>query len=388
MRVMPGDQASEEAGQQVRRQMGLDKPLPEQFLGWLSRLAQGDLATSYTQRRPVSELVGKAFGHTLALACRAFALSVVLGLAIGIPVAASHGTLIDHTLMTIAVEGISVPSFFAAIVPQLVFSLRLGLLPLSGVTAPGSFVLPAIALGTRQAASIARVTRSSLLETLGNDYMHTAIVKGLTRRMALVTHDLRNALIPIITICGTLLGGIFAGAIIVESVFGIPSIGTLPVTAIGQRDLPLVEGDVTYVTLVCALAYLLTTSSTPSQTLACAWEKRRPHERCTAQAFPHATQPHWHDMTNVSKKPRRSRLPVCHRTARHGRARGSRTGAVRSVCSESHRTPCAAMHRARSRDRRTRLRPALALHLWLQGVAIGGSVISVHRACRWICARS
>ncbi|MDO4537751.1 MAG: ABC transporter permease [Coriobacteriales bacterium] len=256
VRAMLGDQAQEEAVEQLRHQMGLDLPLAEQFARWIGGLLRGDLGTSYTQRRPVSELLALSVGHTLRLAAGAFALALVLGVVMGVVAALCQGRWPDRAIMALAVTGISTPAFWFAIALQLVFSLWLGWLPLSGVASPAALVLPTLALGCRQAAAIARVTRTALLEQKGLDYLQTAVAKGLGRRQALLRHGLRNALVPIVAICGSQLGDVLGGSVIVETIFGIPGIGSLLVRAIGQRDLPLIEGCVLYVAFVCVLAYL------------------------------------------------------------------------------------------------------------------------------------
>ncbi|MBP3892777.1 MAG: ABC transporter permease [Atopobiaceae bacterium] len=257
VRVMLGDRASEQAVEQVRHQMGLDRPVPEQYASWLGDLLRGELGVSYAQRRPVAELVTAAVSHTARLAVGAFGLALLLGVVTGTVAALARGSWLDRGLMTLAVAGISAPAFWMAIALQLVFSLHLGWFPLSGTSGGGAYALPIVALGTRQAASIARVTRSALLEQTGSDYLRTAVAKGLGRRTALLRHGMRNALVPIIAICGAQLGDIFAGSIIVETVFGIPGVGSLLVKAIGQRDLPLIEGCVMYVAFACVAAYLM-----------------------------------------------------------------------------------------------------------------------------------
>lgn len=256
VRQMMGEQAREEAVEQVRHEMGLDRPVPEQFARWLGSALTGDLGRSYAQRRPVGELIGVAVGHTARLAAGAMALAVVLGLSTGILAAVFHDRWVDRALMAVAVAGISTPAFWMAVLLQLVFALGLRWLPLSGVTRPLSYVLPTIALGSRQAASIARVTRTSLLDALGQDYLVTARAKGASRVRQVLGHALKNALVPIVTIVGTQLGDVFAGSVLVETVFGIPGVGSLLLTAIGQRDLPLIEGGVMYVAAVCVVAYL------------------------------------------------------------------------------------------------------------------------------------
>ena len=256
VRVMMGDQAKEEAVQQVRHELGLDRPVGEQFVFWLGNVLRGDLGTSYTQHRSVAELIGQALGYTARLAVGAMLLAFAVGLVFGLLAATFHDTWVDRLLMALAVAGISAPAFWMAMVLQLVFALGSPLLPLSGVSKPLSFVLPTVALGIRMAAAIARVTRTSMLDVLGQDYMTTALAKGASRPRVVLGHGLKNALVPIITIVGTQIGDVFAGSVLVETIFGIPGVGSLLLTAINQRDLPLIEGGVMYVAAVCVVAYL------------------------------------------------------------------------------------------------------------------------------------
>ncbi|MDD5799753.1 MAG: ABC transporter permease [Coriobacteriales bacterium] len=257
VRVMLGDMADETTVQQVRHSMGLDKPVPEQYLNWFTNMLQGNFGTSYTQNKPVATLMANAFGVTVRLAGFAFLLALVSGLIIGIVSAVFHGRWIDRTLMSLAIFGISAPAFWVAIILQIIFALNLKWFPVSGTKTAVSFVLPVIALGMRYSASIARVTRTSMLDVLHQDYMRTAEAKGLREWTIVMVHGLRNALIPIITIVGTQLGDIFTGSILIESVFAMPGMGKLLLDAINARDLPLVEGGVMYIALICVVVYLV-----------------------------------------------------------------------------------------------------------------------------------
>ena len=250
VRLMMGDQAKEEAVQQVRHELGLDLPLPEQFGRWLGNVARGDLGTSYAQHRSVAGLIAQAFGYTARLAVGAMALALVTGLVVGLLAATFHDGWVDRTLMALAVAGISAPAFWMAIVLQLVFALGLRWFPLSGATKPLAFVLPTIALGVRQAASIARVTRTSMIDVLGQDYMTTALAKGATRTRIVLGHGLKNALVPIITIVGTQFADVFAGSVLVETIFGIPGIGRLLISAVSSRDFPLTQALVLYIAVI------------------------------------------------------------------------------------------------------------------------------------------
>ena len=254
VRVMMGDMADQQTIEQVRHNMGLDKPVAEQYVNWFANMVRGDFGTSYTQNKSVASLMGKAFSVTAVLAGLAYVFALVFGLTIGVVSAVFHGKWVDRLLMAISIFGISAPAFWVAILIQIVFALNLKWFPLSGIKTPAAFVLPTIALGTRYAASIARVTRTSMLDVLGQDFMRTAEAKGLATPTIILVHGLRNALIPIITIAGTQLGEIFTGSILIESVFAIPGMGKLLLDAINARDLPLIEGGVMYIAIICVVA--------------------------------------------------------------------------------------------------------------------------------------
>ncbi len=257
VRVMMGDMADQQTIEQVRHNMGLDKPVAEQYVNWFANMVRGDFGTSYTQNKSVASLMGKAFSVTAALAGLAYVFALVFGLTIGVVSAVFHGKWVDRLLMAISIFGISAPAFWVAILIQIVFALNLKWFPLSGIKTAAAFVLPTIALGTRYAASIARVTRTSMLDVLGQDFMRTAEAKGLATPTIILVHGLRNALIPIITIAGTQLGEIFTGSILIESVFAIPGMGKLLLDAINARDLPLIEGGVMYIAIICVVVYLV-----------------------------------------------------------------------------------------------------------------------------------
>lgn len=257
VRVMLGDMVDESTVQQVRHSMGLDRPVIEQYLSWFGNMLHGDFGTSYTQRRAVTALMGNAVAVTARLAIAAYLVALVLGVAVGVVAAVYHGRAADRLLMALSILGISAPAFWVAIILQIIFGLNLKVLPISGISQPGAYVLPTIALGTRYAASIARVTRTSMLDVLGQDFMRTAEAKGLKRWAIIIGHGLRNALIPIITIAGSQLGDIFTGSVLIETVFSLPGIGSMLVTAINNRDLPLIEGGVMYIALICVVVYLL-----------------------------------------------------------------------------------------------------------------------------------
>ena len=257
VRLMMGELVDDAVIEQVRHTMGLDRPLIEQYVTWIGGIFQGDFGISYTQRQPVISLMVSAFAVTAKLAIAAYVFALVLGVVSGCVAAIFHGTWIDRTIMSVMILGISAPVFWVAIILQIVFSLKFNLFPLSGIATPMHFVLPTLALGVRYAAAISRVTRTAMLDVLGQDYMRTSKAKGLSRFVVNVKHGLRNALIPIITIAGTELGNIFTGSILIESIFSMPGMGKLLLDAINMRDLPLVQGGVMYIAIVCVVVYLL-----------------------------------------------------------------------------------------------------------------------------------
>lgn len=257
VRVMVGDMADEATIERVREEMGLNKPIMEQYVNWLGNMLHGEFGTSYTQRKDVAVLMGQAFSTTAKLAGVAYIFALVLGLVVGIVSAVNHGKALDRVLMALSIFGISAPVFWMAVIFQIVFALTLKWFPLSGIKSWQNFVLPTVALGIRYAASIARVTRTSMLEVLSQDYMRTAEAKGLRKWVIILKHGLRNALIPIITIAGTQLGDIFTGSILIESIFAMPGMGKLLLDAINARDLPLIQGGVMYIAALCVVIYLV-----------------------------------------------------------------------------------------------------------------------------------
>jgi len=255
--VVPGDPASYMLGinarpdtvAALRAELGLDAPAQERYLRWVGGLVVGDLGTSYTYRSPVSEIVAERLVISVPLAAYALALTVLIALPVGILAASRRGSLTDLAIMGTTQLGIAVPNFWFALLMVLLFAITLrwfsaggfpgwhaGLLP-----AVKALTLPAVALALPQASILARVMRSSLMDTMGEDYIRTARAKGLTRRQVLWRHALRNALIPVLTIIGLQFSFLLAGAIIIENVFFLPGLGRLVFQAIAQRDLIVVE---------------------------------------------------------------------------------------------------------------------------------------------------
>ncbi len=263
--LMLGTEARDDTLAALRAQMGLDRPVVERFVVWIAGFLTGDLGTSYTYSVPVSELIADRLAITLPLAVMALALSTALALPLGMLAAAQHNRLGDYAVMGFSQLGMAVPNFWLGIVLTLIFSVTLGWFGSGGF--PGweggagpalkALLLPALALALPEAAILARVTRSAILETLREDYVRTARAKGLGRTAMLWRHALRNALIPVITIIGLQFAFLIAGVIALENVFYLPGLGRLTLQAIHQRDLIVVKDVVVLLTAVVVVVNLV-----------------------------------------------------------------------------------------------------------------------------------
>ena len=229
-----------------RRLMGLDRPLPVQYLRWLSAAARGDLGSSWLKGLRVSDALRERIPRTAALATAAAAISVLIGVPTGILAAVRRNSLADHACRLVALVGASVPSYFTAYVLILVFAVRFRALPVFGFGSAANLVLPAVTLALGPAAVLARLTRSTVLEVLGEDYIRTARAKGASQPTVLLAHALRNAFIPLLTVVGLSLGHLLGGSLIVEWVFAWPGMGELAISAIHARDYPLIQGFVLF----------------------------------------------------------------------------------------------------------------------------------------------
>lgn len=236
-----GPEADEETVQMVRERLGLDRPLPEQFVLFVKRTVTGDFGISIRSQRPVIDEVADRFGPTLWLTVAAMVWAVVFGLLIGIVSAVKRGRWPDRLGMAFAVSGISMPPFALGILLMEVFSVWLGWFPTVGAESWRHYVLPSITLGAGVAAVMARFTRSALIEVLSEDYVRTARAKGLPARQVLSRHALRNALIPVVTMMGLQFGFLLGGSIVVEKVFNWPGMGRLLVDAVEMRDYPVMQ---------------------------------------------------------------------------------------------------------------------------------------------------
>ncbi len=243
-KLMAGDRATPELIEQIRHNLGLDRPVFEQYLIFLRNFSQGDLGRSVKFREPVAGVIAKAFPFTVKLTLVSVTVGTVIGLAIGIITAVYQRSWIDNFGIVVAVFFYSIPTFFLGLLLILIFAVALRILPVQGAGTWQHFVLPVTTLAVGQSALIARLTRSSMIEVLSTDYVRTARSKGLNRRHVLIRHALQNTLIPIITVVGLSVGGLLGGAVITESIFGLPGVGRLAIDAISNRDYPMIQGAV------------------------------------------------------------------------------------------------------------------------------------------------
>jgi peptide/nickel transport system permease protein len=255
--AMMGEHADAATVARMTAELGLDQPLPRQFLRYVSSALRGDFGTSYSLGKSVSQLIRGAFANTLILALFAALFAWALGIACGLVCALGKNRLPDRLFMGFSLLGISLPVFMAAMLLQYLFAFKLKLFPISGTDSWRSFVLPAVALGWNSAGQVAQMTRNSLLETLGEDYIETARAKGLGRFGVLARHALRNAMLPVLTMMAIQFSGLLSGAVITETVFSINGVGRLMVQAISGRDIPLLQGTSLLATSVVILGNLL-----------------------------------------------------------------------------------------------------------------------------------
>ena len=277
--LAPGDPASVIAGPyaaaddvaKLRHQLGLDEPLPVQLVRWYGRLLRGDLGNSIFLRRPVTEAILDRLEPTLLLTTWATLIAVLIGVPAGIVSARHHNTAVDQSLMGLALLGLSIPNFLLGLLMILVFGVWLGWLPVAGYVPLDSGVwlnlrsllMPSLALGLVQGALIARITRSSMLDVLREQFVLTGRAKGLSERVVVYKHALKNAIIPTLTVIGITFALLIGGAVVIETVFNIPGLGRLIISAVLRRDYPVIQGVVllialtyTAVNLLVDLAYL------------------------------------------------------------------------------------------------------------------------------------
>jgi peptide/nickel transport system permease protein len=255
---MLGEGASVEEVVKLRHALGLDRPLLVQYRTFLTGLVQGDLGSSFRYGTPVTREIRDRLFRTIQLAAAAMTVAIVFALPLGIIAAVFRGTAIDHSAMTLALVGISMPNFWLGPLLAILFAVYLGWLPVAGTGTIWHLVLPAITLGAALAAILARMTRASLLEELRELYVLAARARGLSRLRAVVRHAFRNSLIPVVTIIGLQFGAVLTGTIITETIFAWPGVGRLLIQAINFRDYPLVQGCILFISLTYVLMNLLT----------------------------------------------------------------------------------------------------------------------------------
>jgi peptide/nickel transport system permease protein len=248
---------SRDALEELRRSYGLDRPALVQYADYLSRLVQGDLGVSVRSRQPVFREIWQRLPATLLLAVSGMAIAIIIGVSLGVLAAIYRRSWLDYAAVVVALAGVSIPVFWSGLILMLVFALELGWLPASGYGNWRHLVMPAMAIGFSSSAFIARITRSSMIEVLRQDYIRTATAKGLSKTRVDLNHALRNALLPVVTVVGLQFGSLLGGAVLTETVFAWPGIGRMLVDAIRARDLPLVQGTVLFVALVFILINLL-----------------------------------------------------------------------------------------------------------------------------------
>jgi len=256
--AMLGEAATPQDVEELRHRLGLDRPLLEQYGAFLRGVARGDLGTSLRTGQPVAAQIIERMPATAELAAAAMLVAILCSIPLGIAAAVRRGTTVDHTAMTLALAGVSIPNFWLGPLLAIIFSVELGWLPVSGRGTLAHLVLPAISLGAALAAILARMTRATLLEELREQYVVAARGRGVSRVRAVMRHAFRNSLIPVVTLIGLQFGSVLTGAVITETIFAWPGIGRLLIQSIGFRDYPLVQGCILLIAVTYVGVNLLT----------------------------------------------------------------------------------------------------------------------------------
>jgi peptide/nickel transport system permease protein len=265
VQIMLGQDADPQSIESLRRELGLDQPLPIQYIRWAGNVLHGDLGRSIRTHEPVTEAIVSRLPVTIELSVISLLISLAIGLPAGVVAAIRRNTSLDLASTGVALAGVSLPSFFLGILLILVFAQWLRWVPPSGYTPfvqdPAmnfkQMFMPAVALGAALAGIVARLTRSSLLEVLEAEYMRTARAKGLSEQATVLAHGLKNALLPVVTVVGLQVGALLGGAILIETIFALPGLGRLAVDSIFARDFPIVQGVVLFLALVRVLSNLV-----------------------------------------------------------------------------------------------------------------------------------
>ena len=255
--LMLGENASPEMIAELRERMGLDRPLLRRYAEYAGRLLRGDLGRSEREMAPVSHLIRSALPHTLVLTAAAMVLTLILGVPLGILFAARPGSPLDKGARIVSLAALCTPLFLIGLVLIYLFSVHLGWLPAGGTGTPAHLILPAFTLSVHTAAGIARLTRSGVMEVLRENYMRTALAKGLSRGRAILLHGFPNAIIPLLTVLGTQTGRLLGGAVLIETVFSRPGMGRLIIGAVLERDYLLLQGSVLVFSGGCILVSLI-----------------------------------------------------------------------------------------------------------------------------------
>ncbi len=263
--VILGPDATEDRRRELRRELGLEDPLPVQYVRWLGKVARGDLGRSLFLNKPVTVALLERAQPTLLLTIMALTVAIAIGLPTGVIAARQRGSWLDLGSMAVAMTGIAMPTFWLGLNLIFIFAVLLRWLPVAGYQPLSAgpweslryMILPAITLGVAQGALLARMTRSMMLEVLGQDYVRTARAKGLAERNVVIRHALRNAFIPLLTVIGLSFAALMSGAVVTEQIFNLPGVGRLLIQAIGRRDFPLVQGAVLVIAAIYVLINLL-----------------------------------------------------------------------------------------------------------------------------------
>jgi len=254
--LLAGEDATPEAIRSLREQWGLDKPLYVQYLTFLWNLLRGDMGTSIRSGRPVADEISDRYLNTVNLACLSSAIALSIGILAGVASGTRPYTMMDNLSMLVALFGLSAPAFWLGLMLMWLFAVYLSLLPAVGVGTMSHLVLPSVTLGAAVAASVARQTRSGILEVMRQDYVRTARSKGLPENTVIWKHVLKNAMIPVVTVAGIFFGGMLGGSIVVETVFSYPGLGKLLIDSISSRDYPVVQGLILIYAVVFSLVNL------------------------------------------------------------------------------------------------------------------------------------
>ena len=265
LNVVPGDPVTLMMGEHIkpeliemfRERMHLDDPVLVRFVAYVKDALHGDFGISYKLNREISDLIMIAFPHTIKLTVFAALVAWIIGIPAGIISAVKQNTIIDRIFMGFSLLGVSMPVFLVGLLMQYVFAYKLGVLPVTGYSSFRYFIMPAIVLGWSSAGTIARLVRSNLLEILKNDFIRTARAKGLKENAIIIGHAMKNAMLPVVTMMAIQVSGLLGGAVMTESIFGIPGIGRICFDAIDARDMPLLQGSVIFMTTIVIIGNLV-----------------------------------------------------------------------------------------------------------------------------------